>query len=247
MANKNDDQVFIIPDTQMKPGVLNPLIAVAALICEVRPRYVIHGGDHWDMPSLSRYDKGKKSHRSKTYLKDIRAGNYAMEEFWLIIQILWPEYKEECTWVILEGNHENRINRAYEYGPDELVDLMMEFQRDYSEWDKVLPFLEEYTIKGITFSHYFLQDNSNGAISTAAALINKRHASCIAFHKQGFDYKEALSTNGRRVQCMIAGSCYYHDESYKAHTNHHWRGVVILKNIKKGMYDFERFSLESIS
>jgi len=52
--------IYIIPDTQVKPDVENPLIAVAHHICDLKPHYVIHLGDHWDFPSLSKYDKGKK-------------------------------------------------------------------------------------------------------------------------------------------------------------------------------------------
>lgn len=243
MGTKSD--IYLIPDTQAKPGVQNPLIPIAHHIAELKPKTILHGGDHWDFPSLSQYDKGKKSHRVRTYLDDVRSGNRHMQEFWAIIKKKWRNWKRS-DWIMLRGNHEHRRAKAIEYGPDELIGLMHEFPLDYSNWDKVVPFLKEITIQNITFCHYFQQDNSAGAISSARALLNKRHASCVAFHKQGYDYAEALSTNGRRIQAIIAGSCYYHDESYKAHTNHHWRGSILLTNIDRGMYDFHRYSLQSL-
>ena len=239
--------IYVIPDTQVRPGVKNPLEAVAYHIADTKPNYIVHLGDHWDMPSLSRYDKGKKSHRARTYRKDIIAGNEAMDEFFNILNLSWPENKKKAKKIFITGNHCHRITRAMEYGPDELIDLMEDFQPDLSGWDKVMPFLEPITIDGVTFSHYFQSNNSDRPIGTPRMLLNHRHGSCIAGHKQGFEYAEALANDKKRIQAIIAGSCYYHDESYKTHTNHHWRGVLILRDVKDGMFDFERISLRTLT
>ena len=237
--------IYVIPDTQSKEGVKNPLRAIAHHICDVRPDIVIHLGDAWDFPSLSQYDKGKKSHRVYTYLKDVRAGNTAMSEFWDIIDANWPAPMPRPRFILLEGNHENRVKRAIEYGPDELEGLIQEFPMDTKGW-AVIPFLQEITLHQVTFCHYFQQANSSGAISSARAILNKRHASCVAGHLQGFDYAESLAANKGNIQAIIAGSCYYHDESYKNHNNHHFRGSVVLRNIKDGYFDFERHSLAEL-
>ena len=237
--------IYLIPDTQQKQGVRNPLIPIAHHICDVKPNVVLHGGDHWDFPSLSRYDKGKKSHRTKSFLADLRAGNEAMEAFWKIIKKRWPKYKQ-CQWIILEGNHEIRRKNALEYGPDELLELIEAFPMNYDNWNVVLPFLKVHKINGVSFSHYFQNDSSNRPIGTAKQLLMKRHSSRVAFHKQGFDYAEALGMEGRQIQAIIAGSCYFHNEGYKTHTNHHWRGTVVLTNVRDGMFDFARYNLQSI-
>jgi len=78
-------------------------------------------------------------------------------------------------------------------------------------------------------------------------LLNKRHVSCVAGHKQGFDYAEQLQGKDKTIQALIIGSCYYHDENYKAHTNHHWRGTVLLYQLKNGAgFDYARYSLETL-
>ena len=238
--------IYIIPDTQSRPNVRNPLIVIAYHICEVKPSHIIHLGDHWDFPSLSLYDKGKKSHRVRTYRKDVEAANLAMQEFFEILDEEWPEHKEECEKIILRGNHEHRRDRAMEYGPDELVDLMELLPPDYTGWDKVIPFMKVFKLKDIYFCHYFQQDKSAGSISSARMILNKRHKSCIAGHSQGFDYAEQITMDGKTIQSLIIGSCYYHKEEYKGHTNHHWRGSVVLSNIKKGTFDFSRYSLKSL-
>lgn len=237
--------IYLIGDTQLKEAVRNPLRIIAKHICDVKPKHVIQLGDHWDMPSLSQYDKGKKSHRVKTYMKDIVAGNLAMEEFWQIIKKNWKNFESECDWVILQGNHEDRRKKALEYGPDELIDLMEQLTFDYAHWSKVVPFLEVTKIKGIEFSHYFQNDGSARPIGTARQLLMKRHVSCIAGHKQGFDYAEQLMGSDKTIQSLIVGSSYYHDEGYKTHTNHHWRGIVILYNLENpNGFDYARYSLD---
>ena len=234
--------IYVIPDTQAKEGVKNPLIAIAKHICDVRPDIVIHLGDAWDFPSLSQYEKGKKSHRVYSYKKDVDAGNLAMQEFWQEINMNWNSHDEWPRFILLEGNHEFRVKRAIEYGPEEFDDLVNAYPMDTEGW-QVIPFLQEITLHQVTFCHYFQQANSAGAISSARAILNKRHASCVAGHLQGFDYAESLTANKGNIQAIIAGSCYYHDESYKNHNNHHFRGSVVLRNIKDGYFDFERHSL----
>lgn len=238
---------YVIPDTQSKDNVANPLIPVARHICFLKPNMVIHLGDHWDMPSLSIYDKGKKSHRVRTYHSDITAGNKAMAEFWTIIRKYWPTYDSDCRWIILEGNHEDRIKRAIEYGPDELVSLMDVYPRNYDHWHERIRFLEVFEWGGIEFCHYFQNPNGPKPIGTARMLLTKTHRSRIAGHKQGFDYEEMPSGSDKMIQAMIVGSCYYHDESYKAHSNNHFRGSVVLKNVRDGMFDFSRYSLNALT
>lgn len=238
--------IYVIPDTQSKCGVENPLIAVACHISELKPDYIIHLGDHWDFPSLSQYDKGKKSHRAKTYRKDCEAGNHAMQEFFEVLDEQWPEHENVCEKIILVGNHEYRRDRAMEYGPDELIDLMDLVTPDYTRWDKVIPFLKVHKIEGIYFCHYFQQDASDRPISKPQQLLSKRHRSMIAGHKQGFEYAESITMEGDRIQAIIAGSCYYHDEGYKGHTNHHFRGTLTLRTIKAGQFDYSIHSLTSL-
>ena len=53
---------LVIPDTQVKPGnSVEFLTHIGKYIVEKQPDTIIHLGDHADMPSLSSYDRGKKS------------------------------------------------------------------------------------------------------------------------------------------------------------------------------------------
>ena len=52
----------LIPDTQSDPGTPNDHLRwIGLYVLERRPDHMIHIGDHWNMGSLSSYDRGKKA------------------------------------------------------------------------------------------------------------------------------------------------------------------------------------------
>jgi len=238
--------IYCIPDTQVKDRVdVSYLKSIAKHIAEVKPDYIIHLGDHHDMPSCSYYDKGKKSHEIYNYIDDINAGNDASYLFFKMLDLHWPQHKKKCKKIMLRGNHEDRINRAYDYGDVNLREVIKRFPINDYQW-KVIPFLKEFKLAGCYFSHFFPNENSGKPVGTARQLLLKKHRTCIAGHQQGFDYAEQLAGDGKRIHAIIAGSCYLHDEAYKGPNNHHFRGTFILRNVKNGMFDIERFGLQNL-
>lgn len=239
--------IYIIPDTQVRPDVdTSYLISIAKHIAQVKPDYVIQMGDWHDMPSCSYFDKGKKSHEVFNFIDDIEAGNDATNLFFDTLDSLWRGHKRKCKKIKLRGNHEDRIKKSYEYGDSTLREMIRRFKIDDSRWDRLLPFLKVIKVEGCYFSHFFPNDNTGKPIGTAKQLLQKRHSTCIAAHQQGFDYAEQLIFNNKTIHGIIAGSCYLHDEGYKGPNNHHFRGTLILRNVKDGMFDIERFSLSNL-
>jgi hypothetical protein len=117
-----------------------------------KPDVIIHLGDHWDMPSLSSYDVGKKSFEGRRYVNDIEAGNMAMEAFMHPIRTEQRRLREgkRRTWkprmVFLLGNHEYRIERAIE--SDAKLDGLMSYNDFFLDNWEVVPFLEPIIIDG---------------------------------------------------------------------------------------------------
>ena len=111
---------MIIPDTQVKPGSsLKHLEWAGKYAVEKKPDVIVHIGDHWDMPSLSSWDVGKKSFEGRRYKDDIESGIEGMREF---MKPIWKEQErlrrnKEKQWrprlVFCLGNHENRIERSH--------------------------------------------------------------------------------------------------------------------------------------
>ncbi len=206
------------------------------------------------MPSLSSYDKGKKSFEGRRYTKDIIAVHEAMDA------LMGPiyDYNEKQRkngkkqyyprLVLTLGNHEARISRAVNDDPKlEGVMSLDDLQYEYFGWE-VFPFLEVVVIDNIAYSHYFVTGVAGRAASTAQAQLNKQHMSCIAGHQQGLQIASSHRGDGSRITSIIAGSCYEHDEDYLGpQGNNHWRGCLMLHEVNNGTFDLMPVSLNYIN
>ena len=71
--------------------------------------------------------------------------------------------------------------------------------------------------------------------------------STIVGHQQGRDISFGRTAAGKTVTCIIAGSCYMHDEMYlNMQTNNHWRGIILMENVKEGEFDERFISLKQL-
>lgn len=236
-------KILVIPDTQVKEGVdTSNLKWISNYIVAKKPDMVIHLGDHWDMPSLSSYDFGKKSFEGKRYKKDIVAGNDGMK----LLTSSLNEFNDKAkknkekqykpNLVYLDGNHDARISRAVNDDAKLEGTIGLE-DRDLSEWTNI-PFLEPYIVNDVVFCHYLTSGVMGRPVTTAAALLNKKHQSCVVGHQQGRQVATSSRADGRQLTAIIAGSAYLHDEEYMGiQGNKHWRGVVMLNEVDDGAFD----------
>lgn len=230
--------ILVIPDTQVRPGVPFDHIAWAAQLATDRSvTAVVHLGDHWDMPSLSAYRTlEERMDCQDDFMEDCRSGNEALALF------DWDGPKH-----LLRGNHEYRIDRARASNPM-MRKLLTDHQLRSPGWT-VYPFLEIMELEGVLFSHYFCR-NAQGRVTGSkngapnARLQTLRYGqSTVAGHKQGLDTARIPGV-GRGI---ISGSFYQHEEAYLTlQGNHHWQGVLILHDVKRGEYDLEEVSLERL-
>ena len=245
-------RILVIPDTQVKPDVpTDHLLWAGRYAVEKKPDVIVHIGDHFDMPSLSSYDKGKKSFEGRRYVKDIDAGKAAMALF--MAPILEEQERlrrnKEKIWkprlVFTLGNHENRVNRAIE--SDAMLEGLISYD-DFAleQWGfEVYDFLETVVIEGVVFSHYFASGPMLRPITSARALLTKKHMSCIMGHVQDRDIAFARRADGKSMTAIFAGIFYQHDEDYLGNQgNNSWRGVWMLNDVKEGSFDEMPVSLE---
>lgn len=236
---------FVIPDTQVKPGVpLDHLTWAGEYIVEHKPDVIVHLGDFADMPSLSSYDVGKKSFEGRRYRDDVAAAHAAMD---MLLKPL-KEFNERARRnkekqynprrVILYGNHEDRITRATNSDPklDGTISLEdLGYAR--SGWETV-PYLEPIIIDGTAYCHYFTSGILGKPVTSATALLAKKHMSCVMGHVQTRQIAYANRADGKSMTGLFAGSFYQHDEDYlNFQGNQGWRGCWMLYEVNDGSFD----------
>jgi len=244
---------FIIPDTQVKEGVpLNHLTAAGNYIVDKRPNVIVHMGDHWDMESLSSYDRGTKKAEGRRYWKDIEAGKVGMEELLRPIKTLQRKQKKQKIkqykprMVFLTGNHEERIIRHTNAHPE--LDGVLGYHdlklKEFGwEWHD---FKEVVVIDGVHYSHYFYNPMTGRAYGGVChTRLKTLGFSFTMGHQQGKDQAERYLNNGQVHRGLVVGSFYQHDEDYKGpQGNDHYRGCIYKHEVKKGNYCLMELSMK---
>lgn len=225
---------LIIADTQVKPGAdLQYLRAVGNYIAEKRPDVIVHIGDHWDVPSLSSYDRGKRTFEGRRVRADILAGHEGMQA------IIDPfkdisDYKPQM--IFCPGNHEHRLDRFSNDNPefDGLIGTEHLNIEQYG-W-QVFDFLQPAEVDGIHYVHY-LSNPFSGKPYGGSALNQLKNVgtSFVVGHKQCLDIAIRPTLEGKMQIGIINGAYYPHDEEYKGHQgNAHFRGITVLHDVKEG-------------
>jgi hypothetical protein len=237
---------LIIPDVQAKDGVpLDHLRWVGQYVVDKKPDVLVCIGDFADMPSLSSYDVGKKSFEGRRYKQDIEASHHAMGTLLHPLHTFNKQAKKNKEkqyhprMVLTLGNHEERINRAVDDDPklDGTISIDDLGYKEYG-WE-VYPYLEPVVIDGVAYCHFFTTGIMGRPVTSAAALLNKKHQSCVMGHVQGRQIAFATRADGKQMTGIFVGGCYQHDEDYlkwqgNAQT---WRGVWMLHEVNDGAFD----------
>lgn len=244
---------LIIPDTQSKPGSPSDHLRwIGRYIMDRRPDVIVHLGDHWDMPSLSSYDRGKAAMEGRRYEEDIAKGN---EDLAVLDEPLRRHQSRKVRAlhpydprkILLRGNHEHRIIRAAEESPH-LVGTLSYDDLESPGWE-VHDFLKPVFVDGIGYAHYWANPMTGrpygGAVSTRLKTLGH---SFTQGHVQTLDSATRFihGPDGPQQQRgLVVGACYLHDEDYKGYQgNAHWRGVIVKHEVRNGGYDLMEVSLD---
>lgn len=209
-----------------------------------RPDVLVHLGDHWDMPSLSSYDKGKKSMEGRRYKADVEAGN----EAWAALNDpidtfnarmkktdhLSRRYRPEKH--LLRGNHEHRIIRATEL--DAQLDGVIGYDDLESPGWTVHDFLKPVDIDGVVFAHYFANRGTGKPLGgMAATRLKQLGHTFVQGHQQVLEVAVRYVLD-KQQWGIVAGAAYMHQEDYLGYQgNAHWRGIVVLHEVADGGFD----------
>lgn len=243
---------LVIPDVQVKPELdVTFLERIGRYIVEKKPDVIIQIGDFADMPSLSSYDVGKKSFEGRRYKKDIEAVHEAMRALLSPIHEYNKKQKENKKkqytprMILTLGNHEDRITRAIENDPklDGVLSLE-DLQYRRFGWE-VVDYLDTIVVDGVAYSHYFTSGVMGRPVSSASALLAKKHMSAVMGHVQNRQIAYAQRADGKQLTALFSGCCYEHDEDYLGpQGNKQWRGIWMLHQVEDGSFDEMPISLD---
>lgn len=234
----------IIPDVQVKPDKdYSYLREVGNYIAEKKPDVIVCIGDFADMPSLSSYDFGKRVFEGRRYNNDVLASHVAMD---LLVHPIHSEISKlkknkQKQWnprlVLTLGNHEDRINRIVNDDP-RLEGTISIDDLKYSDFGwEVHPFLDVVIVDGIAYSHYFTTGVFGRPVSSARALIGKKHMSCVMGHNQKMEIYNEYRADGKLLTGLMGGTCYLHDEDYLGpQGNDYFRGIHMLYEVNDGQF-----------
>ena len=245
---------LVIGDTHAHPNHNNNRAEwLGKLIVDVKPDTVIHIGDSADMPSLSAYDRGKKSFQGRTYQKDINAHLDFQDRLWSTAAKGYNKKKLPRR-VFCLGNHEERINRAIEISP-ELDGAIGYKDLRLQDWYDDICWYEGNTpgvieVDGIYYAHYFVSGLKGlplGGEHPADTLVAKKFVSATAGHNHLADWAVRTGADGRQRMGAFAG-CYvdYITDWAGCSNNLWWKGILVKRNIESGVYDPEFISLKAI-
>lgn len=221
------------------------------LITDVRPDVVVNIGDNWDMPSLSGYDKGKKSFQGRTYKADIDAGLDFNDRLWSTVR---KAKRKMPRRVFCVGNHEQRIDRAVEMQPElegtvSYSDLQLErYYDDIVHYNGGTPGTIE--IDGVQYAHYFISGVMGrpvGGEHPAHSLLTKKFTSCTQGHTHVYDHCHRTVSGGKHIFGLVSGIFTDYHSDYAGEANDlWWRGVIIKKGVENGKYDLTKVSIDRL-
>lgn len=233
---------MIIPDCQVKPGVdTTHLDWAARAAVHYLPDVIVHIGDFWDMPSLSKHAlPGSVETEGARVLEDIAAGNAAFERFMAPIQEEMDrrthgkrkQWKPRCEFLF--GNHENRICRAAD--EDAKMTGMLTLDALKTPGFNRNEFLRIIVIDGIRYCHYFPNPLSGRPIGgTIPNRLNHIGGTFVQGHQQGFQYG-CKQYPDKVAHGLVCGRFYSHQERYRPGDvqDCEWNGIVFLNEVRNG-------------
>ena len=231
---KKKPTILVIADTQAKSEEsLEYLLWVGKYIADKKPDIIVHIGDHFDLPSLSSYDKGTSKIEGKRLYKDIEAG---VEGFKFLNLELEKHRDYHPRKVFCLGNHEERLDRYVNEHP-ELQGTLGTDKLPFAKYGwEVHPYLKPVEIEGIFFVHYLANPMSGKPYGGSAMNILKTVGrSFVVGHKQCLDIAIRPTIDGKQQLGIVNGACYDHFESYKGFIgNNHFRGLTVLHECYDG-------------
>ena len=242
---------LVIPDPHAHPDHHNKRAEwLGKFILDLKPDVVVNLGDMWDLPSFNSFDTGKNTW-GRDYKRDVEVGCDFDDRMWHAIR---HAKKKRPRSVFLEGNHEYRLKKVLNDKP-ELEGLIgwgdFDLNRNYHnvvEYEGSTPGVIK--IDGVSYAHYHVSGVMGkpiGGIHQGSAIVNKVGGSATMGHTHTRNFFELRHHAGPTRLGLVAGVYQDYDSDWAGHINSMWwRGVVVKRNVEKGVYDHQWVSIEAL-
>lgn len=255
MEKFNENRILVIGDCHIDDEqTLERFDVLGKFIMDEQPTHIVFIGDVLTLNCLSAWDKDKRKRmEGKRYKKEITAGNVALDKIFAPMR----KYNDKCRRhktkqyspdiVYLEGNHEDRLNRYFDYDPT--MEGMVGIERDLKlearniRW---VPYREYHYIGGVGFTH--IPFNKAKAIM-GVDITRKAQGVTISSVVFGHTHEEHLShvhvEGMTHLQDTYCCGCFLSKKEDYVHgrVTNYWRGISVLTNWKEGRFDINSHSL----
>jgi hypothetical protein len=240
---------LVIGDSHSNPKVDNRRFDwLGNFIEDKRPDVIIDIGDWGDFDSIGKYNKGTGEAWNSTYKADLECYHDASRRaFGRIARI--KGYKPRI--IRIGGNHEEgRIDTFVKQNPEFKGTISVSDLRVSDFGGRYFPFRDVAFVDGIAYSHYFYEKDSRYSITSARAVMNKKHMSCTWGHSHIRDMFEAVSADKRRMLALNVG-CFLDPEQQMGYAgpqgnSRWWSGLVLKQDVHNGSYDPQFFGIDYI-
>lgn len=225
---------------------------IGKLILDVKPDVAINIGDMFDFPSLSSYDKGRRSFYGKAFRKDLNAGLDFDKRLWAPIR---EARRRHPFKVFCEGNHENRLKRLLELSPELEGTISFTDMELHKNYDQIVEYSGYNTpgtiiIDGILYAHYVISGVAGRPISSthlAYNLLQKKHQSVTVGHNHTFSYDVQPIAENKTIHGLCVGCMQTYTPDWAGEVGDLWqRGVALKHNVSDGSYDLEWISFDRL-
>jgi len=242
----NNKKILVVGDAHVTNGQsLRRFDWAANYIKQNRPDVLVIIGDFLTLNSLSAWDRDKrKLMENRRFFKEIEAGNEALDR-------LGSCNGAPTTKIFVEGNHEDRFTRYFNYhpefdSPDFTIPSLLNLEGRGYKW---IPYREYWSTNGVYFTHIpfgKMREISGKDICSKAEAVttntvvfghtHELHTSCV--HKFGQKHLQ---------QILNVGCFFEQEEEYVAgKMTQYWRGLVELDCYSYGRFDFKTVAMSKL-
>lgn len=243
---------IVIGDPHAQPKFDNTRATyIGKAIADLKPDEVICIGDLADMISLCSYDKNSRRAFGRSYSEDIASAVEFNDMMWYEVK---KNKKRMPKRVILEGNHEERIERSLNQHPelDGTISFNdLQYDKYYDEvirYDGGTPGI--YNSKGITYAHYLSSGPMGrpiGGEHVGYSLLTKKFVSCTVGHDHKLDYCVRTRGDGARIMGLgVGGAMDFPSDWAGQSAKSWWNGIIVKDNIENGTYDLRCISMDQL-